>query len=118
MNTNKVFVAGVGMTTFEKPGRREWDYSDMVRESAGKALADAGIDYQRIEHVCVGWVYGDSTAGQRAVYELGLTASRSSTSTTTTRLARRRCTSRARWSPAAWPTACSQWASRRWSVAR
>jgi acetyl-CoA acyltransferase len=73
MSTNKVFVAGVGMTKFEKPGRREWDYPDMVRESAGKALADAGVDYKQIEHVCVGWVYGDSTAGQRAVYELGLT---------------------------------------------
>jgi acetyl-CoA acetyltransferase len=69
----KAFVAGVGMTKFEKPGRREWDYPDMVREAAGKALADAGIAYADVEHVCAGWVYGDSTAGQRAVYELGLT---------------------------------------------
>jgi hypothetical protein len=67
------FVAGVGMTKFEKPGRREWDYPDMVRESAGKALEDAGVAYADVEHVCPGWVYGDSTAGQRAVYELGLT---------------------------------------------
>ncbi len=70
---NRVFVAGVGMTKFEKPGRREWDYPDMVRESAGKALEDAGITYADIEQAHVGWVYGDSTAGQCAVYELGLT---------------------------------------------
>jgi acetyl-CoA acyltransferase len=69
----KAYVAGVGMTKFEKPGSRDWDYPDMVRESATKALEDAGVQYSDIEHVCAGWVYGDSTAGQRAVYELGLT---------------------------------------------
>jgi acetyl-CoA acyltransferase len=73
MTTNKAYVLGVGMTKFEKPGRREWDYPDMVRESASKALEDAGVRYEQIQHVCAGWVYGDSTAGQRAVYELGLT---------------------------------------------
>jgi len=26
----KVFVVGVGMTKFEKPGSRDWDYPDMV----------------------------------------------------------------------------------------
>ncbi len=30
--SNRVFVIGVGMTKFEKPGRREdWDYPDMAR---------------------------------------------------------------------------------------
>jgi acetyl-CoA acetyltransferase len=67
------YVVGVGMTKFEKPGRRDWDYPDMAREAGGKALADAGIDYDMIEQVVVGYVYGESTAGQRAVYELGLT---------------------------------------------
>ena len=118
MSTNKAFVAGVGMTKFEKPGRREWDYPDMVKESATKALDDAGVDYSAIEHVCAGWVYGDSTAGQRAVYELGLTGSRSSTSTTTAPPARRRCTSRARWWRAGSPTACSPSGSSGWSAAR
>jgi acetyl-CoA acetyltransferase len=70
---SRVFVAGVGMTKFEKPGRREWDCPDMVRESATNALEDAGIEYAEIEQACIGWVYGDSTAGQRALYELGLT---------------------------------------------
>jgi len=38
-----------------------------------KALADAGIDYTEVQQAYVGYVYGDSTAGQRAVYELGVT---------------------------------------------
>ncbi|MBM4362244.1 MAG: lipid-transfer protein [Deltaproteobacteria bacterium] len=69
----KVFVVGVGMTKFEKPGGRDWDYPDMVKEAGTKALADAGLEYSAIEQVAVGYCYGDSTAGERAVYELGLT---------------------------------------------
>jgi acetyl-CoA acetyltransferase len=72
----RVFVVGVGMTKFEKPGRRAsegWDYPAMAKESGGKALADAGVDYDRIEQAYVGYVYGESTSGQRAVYELGMT---------------------------------------------
>ncbi|GAB3386934.1 lipid-transfer protein [Amycolatopsis echigonensis] len=71
--TSKVFVVGVGMTKFEKPGAREWDYPDMARESGTKALEDAGIEYGEVEQAFVGYVYGESTSGQRAVYELGLT---------------------------------------------
>ncbi|MBX7451170.1 lipid-transfer protein [Mycolicibacterium sp. 3033] len=71
--SQRVFVIGVGMTKFEKPGSREgWDYPDMARESGTKALADAGIDFDEIDEAYVGYVYGESTAGQRAVYELGL----------------------------------------------
>jgi acetyl-CoA acyltransferase len=71
---NEVYVVGVGMTRFEKPGAREgWDYPDMAREAATAALEDAGIGYEQVEQACVGYVYGESTAGQRAVYELGLT---------------------------------------------
>lgn len=73
-----------------------------MREAGKKALADAKIDYSLIEQACVGYgtlrrfgcacdtrwytfrhvtrcvcttwlaVYGDSTSGNRAVYELGL----------------------------------------------
>jgi acetyl-CoA acyltransferase len=68
-----VFVVGVGMTKFFKPGSRDWDYPDMAAEAGSKALADAGIPYDVVEQVAVGYVYGDSTAGQRAVYGLGLT---------------------------------------------
>ncbi|WP_305092889.1 lipid-transfer protein [Prescottella sp. R16] len=70
---SKVFVIGVGMTKFEKPGAREWDYPDMAREAGAKALADAGIEYRQVQEAYVGYVYGESTSGQRAVYELGLT---------------------------------------------
>jgi acetyl-CoA acyltransferase len=71
--TNKAYVIGVGMTKFEKPQTREWDYPDMARESGTNALEDAGIDYAEIEQAVVGYVYGESTSGNRAVYELGLT---------------------------------------------
>jgi sterol carrier protein 2 len=69
----KVFVVGVGMTKFEKPGKREWDYPDMAKEAGTKALQDAGISYDAIEQAFVGYCYGDSTCGQRAIYGLGLT---------------------------------------------
>ena len=69
----KVFVVGVGMTKFEKPFSKDWDYPDMAKEAGEKALADAGIAYDEIEQACVGYCYGESTSGQRAVYELGLT---------------------------------------------
>ena len=69
----KVYVVGVGMTKFEKPGSRDWDYPDMAKESGTKALEDAGIPYRDVEQAVVGYVYGESTSGQRAVYQLGLT---------------------------------------------
>ncbi len=69
----KVYVVGVGMTKFEKPGSKAWDYPDMAREAGTKALEDAGITYDKIEQACVGYCYGDSTAGERAVYEIGIT---------------------------------------------
>jgi acetyl-CoA acetyltransferase len=74
MGNNRVFVIGVGMTKFEKPGSKEgWDYPAMAKESGTKALEDAGITFDSIEQAHVGFVYGESTSGQRAVYELGMT---------------------------------------------
>merc|ERR1711910_3592 len=73
-DTGKTYVVGVGMTKFEKPGRREnFDYPDMALESVTAALKDANIDYSHVEQACVGYVYGDSTCGQRALYPLGMT---------------------------------------------
>lgn len=69
----KAYVAGVGMTRFEKPETREWQYWDMAREAGSAALADAGITYAEVEQVPVGYCFQPSTAGQRAAYELGLT---------------------------------------------
>ncbi|NUG96567.1 lipid-transfer protein, partial [Acinetobacter baumannii] len=67
-----VNVIGVGMTKFTKPGASE-EYYVMAKEAGEKALKDAGIGYQEIEQVFAGYVYGDSTCGQRAAYTLGLT---------------------------------------------
>ena len=65
-------VAGVGMIPFTKPGASD-DYPVMGENAARLAIEDAGIDYSQIGQVYVGYVYGDSTAGQAAVYGLGLT---------------------------------------------
>ena len=51
---NRVFVIGVGMTKFEKPGGRQWDYPDMAREAGEAALKDAGISFKEIQQVCCG----------------------------------------------------------------
>lgn len=70
----RVFVAGVGMTKFEKPGRRDdFDYPEMAKEAVTKALNDAGLQISDIKQACIGYVYGDSTCGQRALYQIGMT---------------------------------------------
>src|SRR5919106_1260229 len=71
--SNRVFVIGVGMTKFDKPGTKDGDYPDWAREAGSKALEDAGIPYDAVEQAFVGYCYGESTSGQRAVYQLGLT---------------------------------------------
>jgi len=37
------------------------------------ALADGGVEYGDVEQAVAGYVFGDSTCGQRAVYDVGLT---------------------------------------------
>jgi acetyl-CoA acetyltransferase len=68
----RVNVIGVGMVKFAKPGKSD-DYNVMATKAGKAALADAGVDYRDIEQAYAGYVYGDSTCGQRAVYDLGLT---------------------------------------------
>ena len=68
----RVNVIGVGMTKFAKPGASE-EYNVMAVKAATAALQDAKIEYKEVEAAYVGYVFGDSTCGQRAVYELGLT---------------------------------------------
>jgi acetyl-CoA acetyltransferase len=68
----KVNVIGVGMTKFAKPGASE-DYHVMASKAAKVALGDAGVKYEDIQQAYAGYVFGDSTCGQRAVYEIGLT---------------------------------------------
>jgi len=68
----KVNVIGVGMTKFQKPGASD-EYNVMASKAAKAALEDAKVDFKEVQSAYVGYVYGDSTCGQRAVYELGLT---------------------------------------------
>lgn len=69
--TQSVCVAGVGMIPFAKPGASE-PYHRMGAAAGRLALEDAGIAYDAIQQAYVGYVYGDSTSGQKAVYGLGL----------------------------------------------
>ncbi|XP_007976914.1 sterol carrier protein 2 isoform X3 [Chlorocebus sabaeus] len=71
----RVFVVGVGMTKFVRPGaENSRDYPDLAGEAGQKALADAQIPYSAVDQACVGYVFGDSTCGQRAIYHsLGMT---------------------------------------------
>lgn len=66
-----VHVAGVGMIPFSKPGASE-PYHVMGVEAARLALADAGVDFSQVQQAYVGYVYGDSTCGQRALYQVGM----------------------------------------------
>jgi sterol carrier protein 2 len=69
---SKVNVIGVGMVKFGKPGKSD-PYNVMAAGAARTALADAGIDYKDVQQAYAGYVFGDSTCGQRALYELGQT---------------------------------------------
>jgi sterol carrier protein 2 len=70
--TRKVHVVGVGMVPFSKPGASE-PYHLLGARAARAALDDARVDYQSVEQVYAGYVYGDSCSGQAAAYHLGLT---------------------------------------------
>lgn len=67
-----VVIAGVGMIKFAKPGQSE-PYVDMAAQATRLALEDAGLRYQDLHQAYAGYVYGDSTCGQRALYEVGMT---------------------------------------------
>ncbi|MCR8695518.1 lipid-transfer protein [Rhodococcus pyridinivorans] len=68
--SRRTVVAGVGMIPFVTPSRTA-PYTAMGQEAARKALADAGVEYADVQQAYVGYVYGDSTSGQAAVYGLG-----------------------------------------------
>lgn len=69
---SEVIVAGVGMIPFAKPGASA-PYHVMGTEATKLALADAGLGYDAVQQAYVGYVYGDSTCGQRALYHVGMT---------------------------------------------
>lgn len=67
-----VYVVGIGMIPFVKPGASA-PYPQMAATATRLALEDAGVGYQHVQQAYVGYVYGDSTAGQRCLYEVGMT---------------------------------------------
>ncbi|CAG2155869.1 lipid-transfer protein [Cupriavidus numazuensis] len=70
--TSSVIVAGVGMIPFSKPGASE-PYPVMAARAIRAALDNAGVAYDKVQQAYAGYVYGDSTAGQRGLYEVGMT---------------------------------------------
>ena len=68
---NTVVVAGVGLLPFTKPGA-SLPYPQMGAQAVTTALADAGLDYADVQQAYVGHVYGDSTCGQRVLYQVGM----------------------------------------------
>lgn len=66
-----VLVAGIGMTPFCKPAQSP-SYLDLGQAAVRDALHDAGLAYEAIEQAYAGYVYGDSTAGQRVLYQVGM----------------------------------------------
>jgi len=67
-----VNVIGVGMTKFTTP-KAGIPYNTMGLEAVRDALKDSGIDYNLIQHAYTGWVYADSCAGEKILYEVGMT---------------------------------------------
>ncbi len=70
--SQRAVVAGVGMVPFTTPSKTAAAYDVMGAAAARAALADAGVEYGRVEQAYVGYVYGDSTCGQATLYCLGL----------------------------------------------
>jgi len=59
------------MIPFTKPGQSE-DWDVMAETAVRLALKDSGLDFRLIEQAYAGYVYGDSTAGQSAIYRVGM----------------------------------------------
>jgi sterol carrier protein 2 len=111
--SQKVFVTGVGMIPFAKPGASA-PYHEMGAHwpPAPRWMMPASPTTS-VEQAYVGYVYGDSTCGQKALYGVGMTGipivnvnNNCSTGSTALYLARQAVQSGA-------PTACWCWASSR-----
>jgi sterol carrier protein 2 len=70
--TERVAVAGVGMVPFATPSKSD-SYDVLAEQAVRAALADAGIDLAAVQQAYAGYVYGDSTSGQNALYRVGMT---------------------------------------------
>ena len=70
--SREVFIVGVGMTSFSKPGGNA-DYGSLGLAALTSALADSGLEYRSVGAGYAGYVYGDSTSGQGVFYRAGMT---------------------------------------------
>ncbi|XP_059058079.1 sterol carrier protein 2-like [Achroia grisella] len=68
----KVYVVGVGVTKFAKPGTIG-DYPEFGKQAVVEALRDAGVEYEAVQQAVCAYVAGDSTSGQRVLYQVGMT---------------------------------------------
>lgn len=71
MSSSKARIIGVNMVKFAKPGSHE-PYEVMGAKAIQGALQDAGIGYGEVQQAFAGYVYGDSTCGQRVAYGVGM----------------------------------------------
>ena len=69
---SNAFVAGVDMVKFVKPGKQK-PYREMASSAILGAINEAGIDPSLIEQAYGGYIYGDSTCAQHAVYDAFMT---------------------------------------------
>lgn len=69
---SKAVVAGVGMIPFTKPSVSP-DFDIMGAEAVRLALKDAGLNMDSVQQAYAGYVYGDSTCGQKAIYRVAKT---------------------------------------------
>ena len=115
--SSRVAVVGVGMIPFATP--RKSEQYDVMAEGPRRGRARRRRHRLRaVQQAYAGYVYGDSTCGQAALYGVGLTGipvfnvnNNCSTGSTALLLARQAI-------EAARPSACSRSASSRWSAAR
>lgn len=63
--SRKVYIVGVGMTKFMRPSNDNPDYPELGKTAINRALIDAQCHYSNVQAVIAGYVYGDSTCGQR-----------------------------------------------------
>jgi len=68
----KALIAGVDMVKFVKPGKQE-PFRTMASKAILGALSDAGIGPELVQQAYAGYIYGDSTCGQYALYDAFMT---------------------------------------------
>ena len=68
----RVLIGGVGMVPFATPSKSQ-PYDVMAQTAIRAALSDAGVPLDCVQQAYAGYVYGESTCGQKALYGVGRT---------------------------------------------